>query len=256
MSAKASVPAPRAVAPAQVSAKASAPARPRAVATTRPTKRTVAAVKTPAKREQLVKPSRTEQVTLFAQKMDAISRIESLKQRLLSQAGANRVNEAIATQTVLREALPENDVFLVKDAPLAIASAYVRLAAEAARNGRIEDALNFANTGSHLVPELQEAAVARNRYLEYWEIDDLLRNGERVLTPHVRYRVWRVSKLAPDEMPAVKQRLARDLTNRIQATRDPKLAAHLSRVGQAVFGSDTSVEALVEQVAAGAGSSR
>jgi hypothetical protein len=193
---------------------------------------------------------RSAAVTIFAQKQDSLSRILVLKQALINQAGANQVSEAIATLGSLREHLSATDEFLVVEGPQAIALAYLRLASNAANNGKIEEALSLSISGSKIAPALKEAAVARNRYLAYWEISDLLRNRERVMAAHVRFKIWRVSKLAPDEMPAITQRWERDLESRIRAADDQKVAARLSRAGQAIFGSGASVPAPVEQVTA------
>jgi hypothetical protein len=193
---------------------------------------------------------RVAAVTIFAQKQDSLSRILVLKQALLNQAGANQVAESIATLGSLREHLSATDEFLVVEGPQAIALAYLRLASNAANNGKIEEALSLSISGSKIAPALKEAAIARNRYLAYWEISDLLRNRERVMAAHVRFKIWRVSKLAPDEMPAITQRWERDLESRIRAAEDQKVAARLSRAGQAIFGSGASVPAPVEQVTA------
>jgi hypothetical protein len=191
--------------------------------------------------EHSLQPQHSNVVLLSAPRLDALSQIAALKQRLLSQASSNQAQEATATLSALRERLPESDEFLTQEAPQAIASAYLRLASAAAKSGKIEDALHLAISASDAAPALRETALARDRYLQYWEIDDLLKNGERILTPHVRYRMWRVSKLAPEEMPAITQRWELDFAKRIRAAEDPKFASRLSRAGQAIFGSDSKI---------------
>jgi hypothetical protein len=133
---------------------------------------------------------------------------------------------------------------------LAVAPADLRLAAIAAKKGRIEDALSLANNALQATPTSKEAVQARDRYARYVEIDDYLRSRERILLPHIRYKIWRTSKLAPDEMPAVRQRWMRDLNARIQAADDPKLVAHLSQAAQSIFGSTASAQPPLDQVVA------
>jgi len=240
---------------APVNARARAPL---AVGAKHSRKRTSAAsvistsVKQPHKLQHAISPP------LSAPPPDALSQIAALKQRLLAQAGSNQVYEAVATLNALhalREDASADGASFVKEAQQAIALSYVRLASDSAKNGRIEEALNLANTGSHIAPGLREAIDARNRYLSYSQIDEVLRNRERISTHNVRFKIWRVSKLAPDEMPAITQRWANDLANRVRVADDPKLAAHLSRVGRAIFGSDSSVEASAEPITAEASSS-
>jgi serine/threonine protein kinase len=112
---------------------------------------------------------------------------------------------------------------------------YLQSASLAAKEGRLEDALNLANRALRETPSSQAASAARDRYAKYQEIDDYLQHRPNILTPHIRYKIWRVSKLAPDEMPGVKQRWAHDLVERLQAADDPKLVAHLAQVNQTVF---------------------
>jgi serine/threonine protein kinase len=225
-------------------AAASAPALP--TRAQRPSKRRSAVATESILLSPSLTPQNAETVTLSAPKLDVLFEIANLKQALLRQAAADRVNEAVFTLGLLREKLPEGDEFLVKDGPEAISSAYLRLGSEAAKNGKIEEALNLAIKGSKVAPERREAAAARDRYLSYYEIDELLRTRERILSHHVRYKIWRVSKLAPEEMPAITQRWERDLAARIQASKDQELAAHLSKVGQAIFGSAPSALAPTE----------
>ena len=195
-------------------------------------------------------PPKEEQAALAAPKLNTTAQLAALKKNLLSQVAANQVHEATATLSTLQALLPQNDAFLMKEAPEALALSYLRLASTAAKNGRIEDALSLAESGAQFAPTLPAITAARDRYARYIEIDDHLQNRDSISKHHIRFKIWRVAKLAPAEMPAVRQRWERDLKARIRATDEPKRVAQLSNAAQAIFGSDAGAQAPVEQVAA------
>ena len=195
-------------------------------------------------------PPQEEQAALAAPKLDTTAQLATLKKNLLSQVAANQVHEAAATLSTLRALLPQNDAFLIKEAPEALALSYLRLASSAAKNGRIEDALSLAESGAQFAPTLPATIAARDRYARYIEIDDHLQKRDSISKHHIRFKIWRVAKLSPAEMPAVRQRWERDLKARIRATDEPKRVAQLSQAAQAIFGSDAGAQTPVEQVAA------
>jgi hypothetical protein len=67
------------------------------------------------------------------QEKNRLAQVDALKTKLLVQARANEVNEALASLRELRANLPATDGYLVLQAPEAIGSAYLRLASNAAR---------------------------------------------------------------------------------------------------------------------------
>jgi hypothetical protein len=144
--------------------------------------------------------------------------------------------ELIAAMTFDAPAQPQADEGLLAARALPPSKLdYLQAASFAAKEGRFEDALNLANRALRETPSSLAAVAARDRYTRYQEIDDYLRHRPNILTPHIRYKIWRVSKLAPDEMPGVKQRWAHDLAERLQAAEDPELVSHLVQVSQSVF---------------------
>jgi tRNA A-37 threonylcarbamoyl transferase component Bud32 len=166
---------------------------------------------------------------------DPAVKIAALKQTFLDQIRANETQAAIATLDELRSHSPAQDSYVTREAPRAIAQAYLRLASSAVAQGHIEDGLRLATQGHDLAPTLREAQTARLRYAEYLSIGEDIKQRDRYLATHLRYKIWRVSRQAPDEMPAVKQRWAQDFTDRINATTDQKLAARLTQMRASLF---------------------
>jgi serine/threonine protein kinase len=170
----------------------------------------------------------------------APAQVAALKQTLLTQARRNQVHEAEATLAVIKTMLPATDGFLVRQAPQAIGLAYLRLASRAAKEGRIEDAVSLAHSGTQADPSSPLLGLARDRYLRYTEISQQLQTDDHIFTHHLRYKIWRVSKLVPAEMPHVTKRWARDLALRIDATSDKNLAMRLTNLGRTIFPTDPS----------------
>ncbi len=109
-----------------------------------------------AQEQQLLAQMRAEQ-DAKDREQKRLAELAALRQKLSDQATANDVAGATATLRDLRAGLPANDPFLTS-APKAIAGAYVRLAATAARNGRfdtamsqIDRALEFDRTNPQIV---------------------------------------------------------------------------------------------------------
>src|SRR6185312_17395129 len=67
-----------------------------------------------------------------AQQRNRMAQLDALKNKLLVQARANEVNEALASLQELRSNLPAEDGYLAVQAPQAIGGEYLRLASNAA----------------------------------------------------------------------------------------------------------------------------
>lgn len=182
---------------------------------------------------------------------DAKTQVGVLKQTLLDQARANQAPEAVATLKELRTKLPANDAFLVTDAPNAIGLSYLRLATEAAKDGQFEDARTLATSGGQIDPTSKELPAARQRYERYAEISEQLETRDRLSPHHLRFKIWRLSKHAPAEMPGITQRWAYDLAVRIKSTDNRELATHLASIGRALFANDPLFQGSIEQIARG-----
>jgi hypothetical protein len=194
-----------------------------------------------------VAPSASEFGVLPLVAADPAVRIAGLKQTLLDQIGANDVQGAIATVEELRATLPAQDSFVTREAPRAIAQVYLRLASAAIQQGKIENALRLATQGHDMAPTLEAAEKARMRYAEYLSIDEDIKQRDRYLVPHLRYKIWRVSRQAPGEMQAVRQRWAQDFADRINTTEDRKLAARLAQARASVFPESTQTTSVAAQ---------
>ncbi|MFC1750627.1 protein kinase [Pseudomonadota bacterium] len=81
-----------------------------------------------------------------------VARIAGAKQTLLTQTNANDVKGAKASFKKLRAALPASDSFISRDAPKAIAGAYMRLAESSANRGDYTSAVALAKAGLEMTP--------------------------------------------------------------------------------------------------------
>lgn len=94
-----------------------------------------------------------------------LAELAALKQKLQDQATANEVEEATATLRDLRASLPAGDPFL-STAAKAIAAAHVRLAAVAAREGRLESAVASIDRALELDRGNAQVATLRAQYVQ------------------------------------------------------------------------------------------
>lgn len=95
-----------------------------------------------------------------------LAQLAALRQKLLDQATANEVAEAAASLRELRASLPPDDAFLSTTAPKAIAGAYVRLAAIAARDNTFDSAVTLIDRALEIDRTNAQAAVLRERYAQ------------------------------------------------------------------------------------------
>jgi hypothetical protein len=184
-------------------------------------------------------------------RVPAIEESLPLDQKLLMQAQANQLRAAEETFRTLRARAPANDPFVIGEAPLAIAQAYMRVASAAVGDGRIETARDFAARATELVPASREFADALRRYTRYWEIGDQLNRSDSFNTltvHHLRWRISRLAKEAPEEINAVTKRFARDFAQRIRSTSDVALAQRLSRAAQDILSEDVPAEPSPQRV--------
>ncbi|HEX5419175.1 MAG TPA: protein kinase [Gammaproteobacteria bacterium] len=93
-----------------------------------------------------------------------LAELAALRQKLLDQATANKVDEAVASLSKLKTGLPAGDAFLKTQAPKAIAAAYVRLAGIAAGERHFDTAVARLDRALELEPQNAEAAGLRESY--------------------------------------------------------------------------------------------
>lgn len=95
-----------------------------------------------------------------------LAELAALRQKLLDQATANEVDEAMASLRDLRAGLASDDPFLNTTAPKAIAGAYVRLAGIAARDGRFDSAVTLIDRALQIDRSNVQAVALRERYAQ------------------------------------------------------------------------------------------
>ena len=193
-----------------------------------------------ARQEQLLAAARVQQATQ-AKARERVAQIQALEQKLLDQARANTVNDALASLATLKASLPANDPFLTKDAPDAIGRSYVRLAVSAARDGRFDEATSLTDKGRAAVPGYAPLISAQQRFQRYASLNGEMASVSAASVAKVWSDIEAASRLAPDEAGALRQTLARTLVARIRAIRDPSTAEPLKSVARSLFPKDALV---------------
>jgi serine/threonine protein kinase len=179
-----------------------------------------------------------------AQQRSRLAQLEALKHKLLLQARANEVTEALASFTELRSNLPKNDPYLTEEAPRAIGGAYLRLASIAAKEGRFANAITLTNRAEEIAPSMAGISQARDRYGRYQELDQRLQSANVIDVAAVRSELERLARLDATEAAAVRQRLARTLIARIRSSNDAALAERLTNAAREIFAGEAILETL------------
>ena len=199
-----------------------------------------------AAEERLLKDARERQAQDVKDR-DRVAAYTAMKQKLLVQAQANDVVEAQSTLQTLYGSLPADDPFLTTEGRVVIAQAYMRIASNAAKEGRFKNAVSLVDKGREIAPFLKEMAPVRQRYARYQTIDEHLTKRPRIEARSVRSELLALAKQDPTEAELVAQRLAVDLAERIRNTQDAELVNRLSNAAREIFG-----EANFAAIAAGA----
>lgn len=181
-----------------------------------------------------------------AQQRNRLAQLDALKTKLLVQARANEVNEALASLQELRANLDSNDGYIAVQAPEAIGNAYLRLASSAARDGRFANAVSLTGRAKDMAPSIADIAPAIDRYGRYQAIEQTLRTAATIDGAATRNELDRLGRQDAGESAAVNERLARTLVARIQASTDPAAAKRLTALAQQLFGDQAVVKKLTQ----------
>jgi len=186
-----------------------------------------------------------------ARQSEHAAQVSSLEKQLLDVAQANDVDAALARLAQVRVELPPNDPFITRDGPAAVASAYLRLAASAAQEGRFPAALDLVNRGRAVAPSFAQVNAARTRYGRYQVLDQYLTSRVRLDVRDVRSELAGFLRQDPNEATAAVQGLLHNFVVRINSTHDPELAARLVQAARDIFGEQSVASAPVQPAAAG-----
>ena len=191
---------------------------------------------------KLLADARTTQES-SAQQRNRLAQLDALKTKLLVQARANEVNEALASFGELRSNLDANDGYIVVQAPEAIGAAYLRLASSAAKDGRFANAVSLTGRAKEIAPALEGVTPASDRYARYQSLEQLLKTSAAIDATSTRTELDRLGRADASEAAAVNDRLAKGFVARIRATSDATAARRLTSLAQEIFG-DQAVRAL------------
>ena len=179
------------------------------------------------------------------------AQVSSLEKQLLDLAQANDIDAAVARLGEIRVEVPADDPFITRDGPVAVASAFLRLAASAAQEGRFPLALDFVTRGRAVAPTFDQINAARTRYTRYQALDQYLTSRERLDVREVRSQLAVSFKQNPSEATAAAQGLLRNFVARINSTHDPELGARLLQAAREIFGAQSVSTAPVQSAAPG-----
>ena len=183
-----------------------------------------------------------------AQQRNRLAQLDALKTKLLVQARANEVNEALASFGELKSNLDANDGYIVVQAPEAIGGAYLRLASSAAKDGRFANAVSLTGRAKEIAPGLDAVTPANDRYTRYQAMEQLLKTSAAIDATATRNEIDRLGRADASEAAAVNDRLARGFVARIRTTSDATAARRLTTLAQEIFGEKT-VKALSQPAA-------
>lgn len=187
-----------------------------------------------AQEAQLLEAARTQQAAA-AKERARVAQIQALEQKLLDQANANTLNDALTSLAELKANLPANDPFLTRTAPEAIGRSYLRLAVSAALDGRFEQAEGLVARGREAAPSLAPLASAQQRFQRYSQLDREMAGVEPASANRVRGDIDQAARLAPEEADGLRHALARTLIARIRALPDASEAEQLKAVARSLF---------------------
>jgi hypothetical protein len=163
---------------------------------------------------------------------DKVARIEATKQKLLAQAQADLVVDALATLESLRTTLPKKDPFLVDQAPAAIASAFLRTASTAAREGRMSDAISLVQRGRAVSRSTPDIARALNRYRRYKAIEEELADSNSIDVRDILQDFSKFAQEEADEEAAVARWMIRKVVTRANTASNVKSATRLTEIAR------------------------
>jgi hypothetical protein len=176
------------------------------------------------------------------------AQLAARKEKVLVQAQANQVGDALETLQGLRADLPKKDAFIEQEGPLVIARAYIRLASAAARDGRFEEALTLSGKGRDLARSSREISDARQRYWSYRTIDSTVRKRIDIDTRGIRRDLAVFAKQAPEEVTAVTRHWVGTLLTRVQSASDLRTTERLTQAAHDL--GEMEVEAVGAEAAA------
>jgi serine/threonine protein kinase len=191
-----------------------------------------------AREEQLLATARA-QMTAAAQAQEQQAQTQALEQKLLVQAAANTVNDALATLAQLRGRLPANSPFLITDGPTAIGGGYLRLAARAALDGRFDEAQSLAQKGRAAVPTFAKLGAAELRYAQYASLNRVMASVSLAGADRIRGEIIAAERDAPTEAQALEQALTRTMAARISSAPNAAAAERVRAVARVLFPHET-----------------
>ena len=198
---------------------------------------------------KLLAQARSTQETA-TQERNRLAQLDALKTKLLVQARANEVNEALTSLQELRTNLPADDGYIVLQAPQAIGNAYLRLASNAAREGRFTNAVSLVTRAKDIAPTLADVAPASERYSRYQVIGETLKSATLIDPTATHNELERLGRQDAREAAAVNERLATEFAARIHASTDAEEVKRLTSLAQLIFGAQLATQVLSDMAAA------
>jgi len=165
--------------------------------------------------------------------------IAALRQRLISQAKSNDVNNAVKTLKELKKRDPDSP-FVKTKATQTIANAYLRLAQGLADRKKYSDALKLADAGVKIAPQYIRAEDKKQEYLAHLALIDLNHALENIADMSIKTSKKQLATIKsglPNEWTEIENSLAKSILQRIEemAQSSPDQAKRLIDIAQNIF---------------------
>lgn len=148
-----------------------------------------------------------------------LARLDGLKQTLLMQAKANDIRNAKLSYDALSKQLSEDDPFMLKQAPEALAQAYHNVAEGFAQRTDYGSALTLVEAGLELMPEMVALQQSQHRYQHQQQImqmRELLEGAPLPSLQRLRAMLAPIQQVAGEQYAALELEFGNILVDRIK----------------------------------------
>jgi serine/threonine protein kinase len=168
------------------------------------------------------------------------------KDQFLAFVAADDIPEALTAFRVLKSELPEDDEFVVIDAPNALSQSYLRLSARAFDTGEFESSAALLARAEEFTPEAPGIAARRESLDRLAKLEHTLDNVLAISAEAIDTELEHIQMSERERYPTIRAQLAETFARRIvevQAS-SPQRANELLKVARRVFAGNPSIESL------------
>ncbi len=194
-----------------------------------------------------------QEVIAAREETERLARVEGNKGDFKAFTEANNIAEAEKVFTQLKQDLPENDNYILFEAPPMLADAYARLAQSKAETKDFATAFAFVQKGLEVDPNNGTLADLKNSYQAEANISELTQSFQNDLSfpnTEVRLKLSQIELGDPARYAQFSKQAAKILADRITALRttDENAAAALAQSAASFFPADAALADLRTQL--------